>query len=62
MLAIQIISRLRQALQVELSMLSLFELPTVAELAKRVETVHWVVQGLQAHQIDTMGDYEEGEL
>jgi len=62
LLAIQIISRLRQALQVELSMLSLFELPTVAELAKRVETVHWVVQGLQAHQIDTMGDYEEGEL
>ena len=62
LLATQVISRLRDAFQVELPLRSLFEVPTVADLAERVETVRWAVQGLQASPRATMGDREEGEL
>jgi len=62
LLATQVISRLRQAFGVELPVRTLFEAPTVADLGTRLETVRWAVQELQAHESDTMGDYEEGEL
>ena len=62
LLATQVISRLRQAFGVELPVRALFEAPTVADLGDRLETVRWAVQELQAHESDTMGDYEEGEL
>lgn len=62
LLAIQVVSRLRQALQVEILMPHLFEVPTVADLARRIETIRWAAQGAQIAQ-DTVGnDYEEGEL
>ncbi|OUL24319.1 non-ribosomal peptide synthetase [Nostoc sp. RF31YmG] len=62
LLGIQVISRLRQALQVEILMSNLFELPTVADLAERVETLRWAAQGIQAAESDSADDYEEGEL
>ncbi|MBD2166912.1 amino acid adenylation domain-containing protein [Calothrix membranacea FACHB-236] len=62
LLGIQVISRLRQALQVEILMSNLFELPTVADLAERVETLRWATQGIQAAENDSADDYEEGEL
>ncbi|MEH2321834.1 non-ribosomal peptide synthetase [Nostoc sp.] len=62
LLGIQVVSRLRQALQVEILMSNLFELPTVADLAERVETLRWASQGVQAAESETADDYEEGEL
>ncbi|YAG04451.1 Non-ribosomal peptide synthetase [Nostoc sp. DSM 114167] len=62
LLGIQVISRMRQALQAEILMSNLFELPTVADLAERVETLRWATQGVQAAESETADDYEEGEL
>jgi acyl-coenzyme A synthetase/AMP-(fatty) acid ligase/acyl carrier protein len=56
LLATQVVSRLRQAFQVELPLSLLFKLPTVAELAERVKT-------LQSDFVDVrLGDDEEIEL
>jgi acyl carrier protein len=41
LLATQVISRLRDAFRVDLPLRSLFESPTVAALAERVETLLW---------------------
>ncbi|MEH1924782.1 MAG: amino acid adenylation domain-containing protein [Nostoc sp.] len=62
LLGIQVVSRVRQALQAEILMSNLFELPTVAELAERVETLRWATQGVQTADSETADDYEEGEL
>ncbi|MBN3938515.1 amino acid adenylation domain-containing protein [Nostoc sp. NMS9] len=62
LLGIQVVSRVRQALQAEILMSNLFELPTVADLAERVETLRWATQGVQAAESETADDYEEGEL
>ncbi|MEH2352494.1 non-ribosomal peptide synthetase [Nostoc sp.] len=62
LLGIQVVSRMRQALQAEILMSNLFELPTVADLAERVETLRWATQGVQAAESETADDYEEGEL
>ena len=62
LLGTQVIARLRQMLSVELSLRSLFELPTVSELAKRVDTLRWVAEGMQAQPLEAAGSYEEGEL
>ncbi len=62
LLGIQVVSRVRQALQAEILMSNLFELPTVADLAERVETLRWAAQGVQAAESETADDYEEGEL
>jgi amino acid adenylation domain-containing protein len=48
LLATQVISRLRQAFQVEVSLRALFEAPTVAGLAQHVEATLRAKRGLQA--------------
>ena len=62
LLAIQVMARLRQTLQIEIGLSSLFELPTVAGLANRVETLLWAAQSRQVPQGDLAAEEEEGEL
>ena len=68
LLAIQIVSRLRPALRVEIPLPMLFELPTIAALAERVETLRWATQGAPSGLMNASNnasndyDYEEGDL
>ncbi len=62
MLATQIMSRLHQAFGVDLPLRTLFEVPTVAKLAHRIETVQWANQLLPASFDEMTDDYEEGRL
>jgi len=62
LLATQVISRIRDAFQLELSLQSFFEGPTVAGLAEIIETVRWAAQGQQVPLGVAVSDREEGEL
>lgn len=62
LLGIQIVSRLRKTLQIELPLASLFEVPTIANLAKRIETIQWAAKVSDETQMEMIGEYEEGEI
>ncbi|MGH7835123.1 MAG: phosphopantetheine-binding protein, partial [Candidatus Binatia bacterium] len=58
LLATQVISRLRDAFRVDLPLRSLFESPTVAGLAERIDTLLWAAQ---KHQPARGAESEERE-
>jgi amino acid adenylation domain-containing protein len=62
LLAIQIVSRLRQSLHIEIMLSNLFELPTVEDLAVRVKTLRWASRSKYFSEENMSVDYEEGEL
>ena len=59
LLATQLLSRVRQVFQIELSLRSLFEAPTVAGLAKKIETAMRAGQKLEAPPIGRASRDEE---
>ncbi len=63
LLAIQIVARLRQLLDVEILLPHLFESPTVADLAQRVEVLRWSIHDqAEPNSNQGQGAFEEGEL
>lgn len=61
LIAVKVISRMRELLDVELSVNVLFERPTVKELSERVEVIRWSMQ--EAPQASSSEeDEEEGVL
>jgi amino acid adenylation domain-containing protein len=62
LLGTQVMARFSKAFQIKLPLRTLFEVPTVAELAQRVETIRWAAQAPQFAKPDNISDYEEGEL
>lgn len=45
LLATQLVSRIRDRFQIELPLRSIFETPTIAELAKNIEALRWEIRG-----------------
>ena len=61
LLAAQIISRVREAFQLSLSLTNLFERPTIAFLAEYIDTLRWAVEGATS-LADDQDHREEVEL
>ncbi len=62
LLATQVVSRVRQAFEIELPLRSLFETPTVAGLAETIETILWAAKGPKSPSGAAADDREEGEI
>ncbi|UKO99560.1 class I SAM-dependent methyltransferase [Nostoc sp. UHCC 0870] len=62
LLGTQVMARLYQTFQVKLPLSTLFEVPTIADLTKRVEVIRMTTATWQPPQSDLAENYEEGEI
>lgn len=62
LMATQIISRVQAAYEVEIPVRVIFEAPTLAELAERVDTLLWAREGGHATEQDELEEREELEF
>lgn len=62
LLATQVLSRLRLSLDVDLPLRTFFEVPTIADLAERIETIHWLANSTSDEFSKSNAAFEEGEL
>jgi amino acid adenylation domain-containing protein len=62
LLAIQLLSRIRDRLQVEISVKAFFESSTVADMAKAVSAIRWAVQSLADHESAAHGEGNDAIL
>ena len=62
LLATQVISRARQAFPIDIPLQSLFEQPTIAGLASRIDTSLWFKASSQQSSVATVDEMEEIEI
>ncbi len=62
LLATQVMSRLREAFQVEFKLRDLFEHPTVAGLAESLEAIRWASNQPRRSDLNTTTARESGEI
>jgi len=62
LLAIQVLVRVLRDFKLELTLRSLLEVSTVAELAQIIETMRWAAEGQQRSTEITGGGREEGQI
>jgi len=60
LLATQVVARIRQMLEVELPLRAMFEAPTIAEFARRIEAIRQSGNELQVPPITKLGIFERG--
>ena len=62
LLATQVVSRLRETLNINLPVRDLFQTSTVAGLAEKIEAVYWAAGSVEAAKSAALSGHEEGEL
>jgi acyl transferase domain-containing protein/acyl carrier protein len=62
LLATRVLARIQDVFKVRFSLRTFFESPTVAELAKHIQTILWAQQGAMSVSSDQSGEREELEL
>ena len=58
----QLIIKIFNALSINIPLITVFELPTIAQLAQRIDNKSWITSVQKAVYVKNINDYEEGLL